>query len=446
MRKVLLYLLITLSLVTSNAQSYDERLAAAMNSGDWFALDSIYNATPKDSISDFIEVYSRCLIGNRLNRPDVSIPAFTELFNNQASQLDLNNILNSAMMFAMDLGRTGDNATAGAVINSVLNSTKQYLDSATINTFQQQINQYTALSHYSPYTIKFESENGKIPFTIASVGKEGHESVLMRLTDSYINGMKTDITFDTGAAMNIISDSLARKFNLIPLNDSGNVTGIGQASGKLAIAKELKIGNISITDVPFLVIDITSNNEEADKFMGCFNIVVGSELMLCLKDLTLDFVDRHIYIPANPPCKTDIPSNICFSSQMNLLTNGVIHNNPMLMCIDSGDASFGSLGSNFYDRNKDFITSNFKTDTTRTAGIGGVHLSECYEMSGLKLTLGNNSVVIPNIIVLLQDSPNGYDCNLGLKTLMLFDKIRFNLVDFVLTTEPSQCNSVDYLK
>lgn len=246
--------------------------------------------------------------------------------------------------------------------------------------------------------------------------------------------------------MNIISDSLARQFNLIPLNDSGNVTGIGQASGKLAIAKELKIGNISITDVPFLVIDVTSNNEEADKFMDCFNIVVGSELMLRLKDLTLDFVDRHICIPANPPCKTDIPSNICFSSQMNLLTNGVIHNNPMLMCIDSGDASFGSLGSNFYDRNKDFITSNFKTDTIRTAGIGGVHLSECYEMSGLKLTLGNNSVVIPNIIVLLQDSPNGYDCNLGLKTLMLFDKIRFNLVDFVLTTEPSQCNSVDCLK
>ena len=84
--------------------------------------------------------------------------------------------------------------------------------------------------------------------------------------------------------MNIISDSLARKFNLIPLNDSGNVTGIGQASGKLAIAKELKIGNISITDVPFLVIDVTSNNEEADKFMDCFNIVVGSELMLRLKD------------------------------------------------------------------------------------------------------------------------------------------------------------------
>lgn len=443
MRKILFCFFMIMSSSISNAQSYDEQLVAAMNSGDWFALDSIYNATPKDSISDFIEVYSRCLIGNRLNRPDVSIPAFTELFNEQSSQLDLNNILNSAMMFAMDLSRVGDNVTAGAVLNSVLNSTKQYQDSVTISAFQRQINQYTALTHYKPYTIQFEAENGVIPFTIASVGKDGHESVLMRLNESYINGIKTDITFDTGAAVNVISDSLALKLNLISLDDSGNVAGIGLASGKLAMAKEFKIGNITIMDVPFLVMNITSNNEEADQFMDCFNIVVGSELMLRLKDLTLDFVDRRIYIPATPPFKTDIPSNICFSSQMNLLTKGVIHNNPMLMCIDSGDTSFGSLGSKFYDQNKEYISSNFKTETIRTAGIGGVHLSECYKVSGLKLTLGNNSVIIPHINVLLQDSPNGYDCNLGLKTLMLFDKIRFNLVDFVLTAEPSQRDLIE---
>ena len=58
------------------AQTYDDRIAGAMNSGDWFSLYSIYTAAPKDSISGFLEVFSRCLIGNRLNRPDVSIPAF----------------------------------------------------------------------------------------------------------------------------------------------------------------------------------------------------------------------------------------------------------------------------------------------------------------------------------------------------------------------------------
>ena len=32
------------------------------------------------------------------------------------------------------------------------------------------------------------------------------------------------------------------------------------------------------------------------------------------------------------------------------------------------------------------------------------------------------------------DGIYGYECNLGLKSLMLFSKVRFNLVDFVLTT------------
>ena len=42
------------------------------------------------------------------------------------------------------------------------------------------------------------------------------------------------------------------------------------------------------------------------------------------------------------------------------------------------------------------------------------------------------------MVVLLEKNTGGilysYQCNLGLKSLMLFDKVRFNLVDFVLTT------------
>lgn len=90
-------------------QSSDEKIAAAMNNSDWFALDSLYQVEPKDSISQFLEIFSRCLIGNRLNRPDVSIPAFTELLNTQSENLDLGNLLNSSMMLAMDLSRIGDN-------------------------------------------------------------------------------------------------------------------------------------------------------------------------------------------------------------------------------------------------------------------------------------------------------------------------------------------------
>lgn len=41
------------------------------------------------------------------------------------------------------------------------------------------------------------------------------------------------------------------------------------------------------------------------------------------------------------------------------------------------------------------------------------------------------------MVVVLKENMGGtfgYKCNLGLKSLMLFSKVRFNMVDFVLTT------------
>lgn len=421
----------------SYSQTSDEKIAEAMNNSDWFALDSLYRTEPKDSISQFLKIFSRCLIGNRLNRPDVSIPAFAELFNTQSANLDLGNMLNSSMMFAMDLSRVGDNKTAAKMLSLNLEAVRTHLDSTTIAGVEQFINQYEALSKYNPYKITFENLEGTIPFEIVPVGPEKNNSVLMYLRNTSLNGIDADITFDTGAGVNIISDSLAIKYNLIPLDASSTVGGVGLQNGKYAIAKELKIGDIIVTDVPFYVMNITTNNEEADKYVDCFNIVVGSELMLQLKDLTIDFANNKIIVPSVAPKRSQTSANMCFSSSMNLLSKGVVQGNKMLMNIDTGDASYGSLGKVFFEKNKEYITTHCKLDTIRNAGIGGVNVSECYRVPNLSIELGNNEIKAAEIVVVLQDNMGGtfgYDCNLGLKSLMLFNKVRFNMVDFVLTT------------
>ena len=441
MKKLILILWICLSSFSFGySQSSDEKIADAMNNSDWFALDSLYRTEPKDSISQFLEIFSRCLIGNRLNRPDVSIPAFAELFNTQAGNLDLGNMLNSSMMFAMDLSRSGDNNTAAKMLSLNLEYIRPHLDSATIAGVQQFINQYEALSKYDPYKITFENLVGTIPFEIVPVGPEKNNSVLMHLRNTSINGIEADITFDTGAGVNIISDSLALKYNLIPLEASTTVGGAGIQNGNYAIPKELKIGDMIVTDVPFYVINITTNNEEADKYIDCFNIVVGSELMLQLKDLTIDFVNNEITVPSVAPKRSQVSPNMCFSSGMNLLSKGIVHGDKMLMNIDTGDASYGTLNCEFFENNKEYITSNCKLDTIRGAGIGGVHISECYRMQNIELELGNGQISLPEMVVLCENNTGrgailySYQCNLGLKSLMLFDKVRFNLVDFVLTT------------
>lgn len=438
MKKYILAFLICLgSFSFSYSQSSDEKIAEAMNNSDWFALDSLYRTEPKDSISQFLEIFSRCLIGNRLNRPDVSIPAFAELFNTQSENLDIGNMLNSSMMFAMDLSRVGDNKTAAKMLSLNLEAVRMYLDSATIAGVEQFVNQYKALSKYNPYKITFEKSAGTIPFEMVSVGPEKHNSVLMHLGNTSINSIEADVTFDTGAGANIISDSLALKYNLIPLDASSTVGGVGIQNGSYAIAKELKIGDIIVSDVPFYVIDITTNNEEADKYVDCFNIVVGSELMLQLKDLTIDFANNKIIVPSIAPERSQTSANVCFSSSMNLLCKGVVQGNKMLMNIDTGDASYGSLGKVFFENNKEYITNHCKLDTIRGAGIGGVNVSECYRVPNLSIELGTDQITAPEIVVVLQDNMSGafgYECNLGLKSLMLFRKVRFNLVDFILTT------------
>jgi len=446
--KIALSAFICISYLSAVAQStYDAKIANAMNSSNWFDLDSVYNAAPKDSINDFLEVFSRCLLGNRFNRPDVSIPAFQELLNTQSVNLDLNNLVSSVYMFGMDLSKIGQNEAAASMTNSILEATKQYLDSTTIMGLTSTANRYSALSAYNPYQIDFESEHiGTIPFTIVPVGPKDKDAVLMHLQNSYINGIEADITFDTGAGSNMISPEMAAKFNLIPLEDTRiTVIGVNRRDGYIAIAKNLKIGNINVKDVPFTVISLSSDNEEADKYIDCFNIVVGSELMLQLKDLTIDFTSRKITVPTNAPVKSNTPPNLCFSSHMNLLAKGSVLSTTMLSCLDSGDASFGSLGKSFFEANKDYITSHAELDTIREAGIGGVIYSQCYKIPDMPVSLGGNIVLPPEMTVKTDDNAmyGDYDCKLGIKTLMLFGKVRFNLVDFVLSTEmPTQTSAM----
>ena len=422
----------------SYAQTPDEKIAEAMNNSDWFVLDSLYRSEPKDSMSQFLEIFSRCLIGNRLNRPDVSIPAFAELFNTQSENLDLGNLLNSSMMFAMDLSRIGDNKAAAKMLSSILSSIRTHLDSATIAGIQQYINQYEALSEYNPYKITFENSSGTVPFEIVPLDSQKNKSVLIHLRKTSINGIDADVTFDTGAGVNIISESLALKYNLIPLDASTTVGGFaGIQNGSYAIAKELKIGDMIVADVPFYVINISTNNDEADKYVEYFNIVVGSELMLQLKDLTLDFVNNKITVPSVAPKRSQASPNICFSSHMNLLGKVIVQENPVLMNIDTGDASYGSLGCGFFENNKEYIITHSKLDTIRAAGVGGVQISESYRVPNIPIVFGNEQVIVPEVVVKTGEAADAvveYEGNLGLKSLMLFGKVRFNLVDFILTT------------
>lgn len=437
MKKLVFTLTIALWCIGAKAQNIDERIGTAMNSSDYFGLYDIYHNTPKDSINPFLEVFSRCLIGNRFNRPDISIPAFDELLKKQSENLDLNLLLQSSVMFSMDLSRVGKNEEAYNLMSSVLSSAYQMVDSVSLSPYADMMAQYKALTKYSPYNISIAGEKGIVQFDTIRAGKPDSKQYLIQITEAKINGNPVNITFDTGAGVNVITDSLANAYGLELLDVNVAATGVASSAGRYAIAKELKLGNITVKDVPFYVIDISSHHEEADKYINILELIAGSELMLQLKDVTLDFPAKEIHVPPTTPDPSNVRPNMCFSSGMNLHTTAEVNQQPMLIKLDSGDASYGWLNKAFFESNKDYLTSHCQSDTINQAGVGGVWSVLCYELQDATLTIGGNTVKLPLFQVQTEQQAAGYldDNNLGVKSMMLFRKVRFNLVDMVFSTE-----------
>lgn len=437
MRKLIFLIAIATAGFSAKAQSIDERIGAAMNSSDFFGLYDTYYNVPKDSIHPFLEVFSRCLLGNRFNRPDISIPAFDELLNNQTSNLSLDLFLQSAVMYSMDLSRTGKNEEAYQLLSGVMSSVCQMVDSTSLARYADMSARYKALTRFSPYTISIKGEKGIVPFDTIPVGKAGSKQYLMRITDTEINGMPAKITFDTGAGVNIITDSLANAYGLEFMEANAAATGVRTATGRYAIAKELRLGNISVRDVPFYVIDISSHHDEADKYINVLEFVVGGELMLQLKDVTLDFAAKEIQVPLGASEPANVRPNMCFSSSMNFLSTAAVNQQPLLFQLDSGDAGYGRLNKDFFEANREYLTTHCQSDTINQAGIGGVWSVLCYKLPGATLSIGGSETKILEILVQTEQPSGTYmdDNNLGLKSMMLFRKVRFNLVDMIFSTE-----------
>ena len=162
--------------------------------------------------------------------------------------------------------------------------------------------------------------------------------------------------------------------------------------------------------------------------------------MLQIKDFTIDFINNEITIPAIAPERTIQKPNMFFGDGLTFSAKGKVLNEPMIMHIDTGNADYADLGSQFFVNNKDFVETHGKLESVGRAGAGGVHKSEAYLVSDIPVELGGNTVVPAETLVAIEDlsdiSALRFDCNIGLKSLMMFGKVRFNLIDFVLSTEP----------
>lgn len=415
------------------AQSTNEIIASDVNTGQWFALERHLAEFPTDSVSPFMRLIGRAFTASKFNRPGESVEAFEELLNNHSENLGLSNIIFMSHLMANDLSKLGRNAEAAELINDVIETTRQHLDSITVESFSNFAKQYKAFSQFPINKLILpENEIPRIEFDLDSIHTEDSNSCYMKLRNSSLNGKPLAFTFDTGAGVNIISDSLAVEYGIKPLDASVSALGMDFQDGWLGLASEIRIGNIIIKNVPFYVITIRTGNEEIDQYAKHLNMLLGIQIMQVLKEFSIDFTAREITVASPPAFHPGTEPNMCYSNSLQLIGN--FNNGDIQAIIDTGDAEYCSLYKKYYLRHEAEIMADGTPDTERTGGAGGIRVTEGYNLSDFQLTIDDKAVFLPEVFVSEQHDGE-CDGIIGIDALCLFKRLHFNMNDMTLTVE-----------
>lgn len=136
----------------SYAQSADEKVGEMMNNSQWFELRD-YLQTENDSVSPFMANFANAMLAHFFNQPELAIEGSKALIKDFSEDLGIGNILSIGQIIAKNQSKIGENTQAASTLSKILDSTKQYLDTISILSFNNQINRYSELSKFTPYRV-----------------------------------------------------------------------------------------------------------------------------------------------------------------------------------------------------------------------------------------------------------------------------------------------------
>lgn len=420
------------------AQStFDLRVANALNNSEWFELRDAYIAG-KDSLSPMLKTFAECLLAHNFNFNDKACYAIDRLINEHQAEIGAENVKSMLYMKATALKRMGMYGEAAAVLDAMCRAFEPYVDSVSLSVFRDCGKQYEILARYKGVKeISVAGDEGVVPFRLDSIGRVGKRGITM-IMPSKVNGMEQDIVFDSGAGVNVVSVSTAKRLGLDVYDNIGaQMSGFGTQQGGFAVAKELVMGNVTMKNVPFYVMDISSGVDSIDVYMQHLEMILGVEFINSVKEFHLDFMRSAIVIPnETTDLEIGILPNLCYGTSGLFSVDAKIGGEHRIIHLDTGATTSGLTGQ-YYALHSDSIASNCASTTTRMAGAGGFSIEDGYDMKDVTLSIGDVSYTYPSLFVSADSNRDDWHYgNLGMDYFIQFSKVIYNTDKMFLKLVP----------
>ena len=431
MKRILSILISLLALLPIQAQTEDDaRIGQSLNNSDWFELRRAYEQADKETIMPMLKVFAESMIATQFNQPENASVAIRELINKYGNEIGMGNIINMGYLLASNEARLGKYTDAAQTLNNIIQTFEQYTDSTSLAIHRQSEKQYQILAQYEGINrITSPKEDYHFPFRLDSIGFKGKRAVTMMIP-AEVNQKPQDIVFDTGAGVNIVSTKAVKELGLDLHEISTELTGVGGIQqGQFAVAQSIQLGNLTLNNVPFYVVDISSGIDSIDVHMKHLNMILGVDFIHAMKEIQINFEKKEIVVPQIFSTLQEGEVSNMTGGVADFVLEGKGNGERLLFLLDTGAGS-SNLGSQYFQRHKEYITTQCQADTLRSAGGGGILIEQAYWLPDFCLETNGTSYTFPKIMVATQGGPTDTrEGNFGMDYFLQFKKLIFNTKD-----------------
>lgn len=342
------------------------------------------------NLSDIQKLYYNSLIDNAFNDPEKSNAGINKLLKENEKELTdsmIVNLYNCKIMNSVNLFNYKDSFQA---VEILLKHYKNLIEDKELKDLENSAKIFRSGFSLAPQTVEIKGDTRiKIRRDIADLVNVKAE----------INGNEEEFIFDTGANFSTVSESFAKKTGLIFLEgkiDVGTATSKEVSSG-LAYAKSLKIGNISYSNVLFLVLP-----DEALSFAGGFyviNGIIGFPVIKEMKEIQLS--DKELFIPSKP--KNSSYSNLALNGFLPVIETFVNTTfavaDTLVFSFDTG-AKKTMLYYPYYEKYRSVIDSKYEPSEIKVGGAGGEEILKGFQIDEMNFRVSEGNAELKNVSLL----------------------------------------------
>ncbi len=378
---------------------------------DYFKLKKLFTLKKNELSKEHLLFFSS-IINNVFNKAEKSNEDIQKLIIGSVTTLNdtmLNKLYRTKLLNHINLYEYGEAALTSEYIQKNYQALN---DSVDLEMFRNEINIWRALKDIPKQEI-IKDKDITIPMVKDKVG-------LFNIDVSF--GDKTlNLLFDTGANFSAIKRSLVSELGLKLIEADFYVTAATgtQVKSDIAIAEKIKIGDLTVKNAVFLVLnDEDISFPQIDYYI---NGAIGFPVIEAMNEIRIN-KENQIFVP-NKPLEYSF-NNFALDGLMPILA-GEYNGDTLRFHFDTG-ATRTSLFPQFFKENQQDIVNSYKKETFKSGSGGGIVEFEGYIINDFNLKIADSSATIDSVRLHIENiggEENNFHGNFGQDYINQFDEM-----------------------